>query len=387
MQSLMADPRRIIVVTTSYPDSEDGSEAAGSFVADTCAALATHRPVTVLAPGLGNRSAEMPTPDLERYRVPRLPLSLLRAGHPGDWPAIITSLRSGYAALERLVRQGNIDHILCLWALPSGYWGAAMQRRYGIPYSVWALGSDIWQLGRLPVIGRVVAHVLRDAHHCYADGELLRQEVETLSGRACTFLPSTRRLDAGQPTPPRTAAPWRMAYLGRWHPNKGTDLLLDALALLPQTAWDRIERIRIAGGGPLDELVRAGVSRLQTAGRPVDLEGYKDTGQAIELLGWSDYVLIPSRIESIPVIFSDAMRCGRPVITTPVGDLPALVERLLNGVCASGVDAGAYAEALRHALTNGPVQWLDGVKRAAREFDLAAVAQRLSAELASADGS
>lgn len=381
----MTAQRRLIVVTTSYPNSGDGSEAAGSFVADTCIALNDYQPVTVLAPGLVSRSAEASGPDIERYRVSRLPLSLLRAGHPQDWPAIITSLRSGHVALDRLARQGDIAHILCLWTLPSGYWGAAMQRRYGIPYSVWALGSDIWELGRMPVISRVVAHVLKNAHHCYADGELLRKEVETLSDRTCTFLPSMRRLEVGQPTYPKATAPWRMAYLGRWHPNKGTDLLLDALARLPPAAWDRIERIRIAGGGPLDERVRTGVSRLQAAGRPVDLEGYKNAAQAIELLEWSDFVLIPSRIESIPVIFSDAMRCGRPIITTPVGDLTALVERLQNGICASTVDAAAYAEALQKALASGPMRWLNGVKLAAREFDLTAVAQRLSEELVSAD--
>lgn len=381
----MTGSRRIIVVTTSYPARGDGSEAAGSFVADTCAALTVHRPVTVLAPGLISRCEETSGLDIERYLVPRLPLSLLRAGHPQDWPAIIASLRSGHAALDQLLRQGDVAHILCLWTLPSGYWGAAMQRRYGIPYSVWALGSDIWQLGRMPVIRRVVAHVLKGAHRCYADGELLRQEVETLSGRTCTFLPSTRRLEVGQSSSPRTTAPWRMAYLGRWHPNKGTDLLLDALMQLPQAAWNRIERIRIAGGGPLDEIVRTGVSRLQAAGRPIDLEGYKNTAQAAEMLEWADYVLIPSRIESIPVIFSDAMHCGRPIITTPVGDLPVLIERLQNGICADSVDARAYAKALQHALAIGPTRWLDGVKIAASEFDLTAVAQRLSAELAPAD--
>ncbi len=45
-------------------------------------------------------------------------------------------------------------------------------------------------------------------------------------------------------------APYRLAFLGRWHPNKGTDLLLDALHQLRDEDWHRIEAVRIAGGAP-----------------------------------------------------------------------------------------------------------------------------------------
>ena len=46
------------------------------------------------------------------------------------------------------------------------------------------------------------------------------------------------------------------------------------------------------------------------------------------------YLLIPSRVESIPLVFSDALQMGTPVISTPVGDLTHLIEKYQCGIVA-----------------------------------------------------
>jgi glycosyltransferase involved in cell wall biosynthesis len=66
------------------------------------------------------------------------------------------------------------------------------------------------------------------------------------------------------------------------------------------------------------------VEELRALGHPVNVGGYLDTAEATELIAWSDYLMLPSRVESIPVIFSDAAQLGRPLVATPVGDLPRL---------------------------------------------------------------
>ncbi|MPT43185.1 MAG: glycosyltransferase [Klebsiella sp.] len=58
----------------------------------------------------------------------------------------------------------------------------------------------------------------------------------------------------------------------------------------------------------------------------------------------ADCLLIPSRIESIPVVFSDAMKLGRPVVSMPVGDLPQLVGSGV-GILARQVSSQAFASA------------------------------------------
>jgi len=360
--------KRVLLLSTSYPTGLPGAEAAGGFVADFATALARQVEVVVMAPATRPLSSVQGGVRLEAFGVPRAPLSLLRPGNPRDWPAILSTLRAGSETVSRLAAEGRFDHVLALWALPSGYWARAMAARHGIPYSTWALGSDIWTLARVPGVRHVLKRVLAGAALRFADGYGLCREVQALCGRDCTFLSSARRLTPPPAEPPRPHPPFRFAFLGRWHPNKGIDLLLDALGLLPEAAWQRIEQIRIHGGGPLDEMVRNRVKGLVAQGRPLDLGGYLDKAEAVRLLQWADYVLIPSRIESIPVIFSDAMQVGRPVISTPAGDLPEIVRRFRCGEMADRCDAPAFSLALENILSRSPEAFSEGVRAAAEAF-------------------
>ena len=63
-------------------------------------------------------------------------------------------------------------------------------------------------------------------------------------------------------------------------------------------------------------------------------------------LRWCDYLLIPSRIESIPVILSDAIQLGTPVIATEVGDMPAVFEEMAIGDTVPPLDPAAFADML-----------------------------------------
>ena len=370
--------RHLVLMTSSYPDGSPGSEAAGSFVADFARALAGHLRVTVLAAGSRESWEVDGNLAVHRFVVPRLPLSLLRASRPGDWPAIWRSLRSGARALEEQVARDRPDHVLALWALPGGYWANRASKRHGLPYSVWALGSDIWTLGRIPVVRGMLRHVLRRASHCYADGLMLASDVERLSGRACEFLPSTRRLPPAEGKTIANAAPYKLAFLGRWHENKGVDLLLDALLSLSPADWHRIREIRIFGGGPLESVVREGVRTLRNAQRPVTLGGYLDKQGAADLIGWADYLLLPSRIESIPVVLSDAIQLETPVVATPVGDLPRLFREFRIGPLASAAAAAAFADGLRAALAQDASAFLPGLQSARECFDLDESARRLA---------
>ncbi len=369
--------KRVALATTSYPDRivESGQEAAGAFVADFAEALAQHCEVHVVAAADEDHVDAAGRLTTHRFQVPQRPLSLLRAASPSDWPKIWASLRAGQRALDRVVDEVDFDHIFALWALPSGYWARRAGRRRGVPYSTWALGSDIWSLGKLPVVSSILRGVLRGAARRYADGLVLADDVAALSGMSCDFLPSSRRLETA-PGALRGEPPYRLAFLGRWHPNKGADLLLDALAELDDVAWAKIEEVRYCGGGPLEEQVRAGVAELSAAGRPIALRGYLDRAQAVALYQWADYLIIPSRIESIPVIFSDAMQCGVPLVSTPVGDLPRLIESYAVGVLAEQATAAALADALRRALHSSPSAVASGLDRARNDFDVTAAAAR-----------
>jgi glycosyltransferase involved in cell wall biosynthesis len=372
----------ITLITTSYPTTHDGSEAAGSFVADFVEELANHVQVTVIAPSLKTETEKRHSLlTIERFKVPRLPLSLLKPYKPQDWLAIANTLNTGKKALEQVIQHDTIDHIFALWALPSGYWAKSVGNHYQIPYSTWALGSDIWSLGKIPVIKNILKNVLKFSHTNFADGYLLKQSVESLSGCSCHFLPSTRSLTISQQKQLSTQPPYRLAFLGRWHPNKGTDLLVESLKRLTEKDWQRIEEIRICGGGPLEDTIKSAIAYLKNQNRPVVLQGYLNKNEAIELFLWADYVLIPSRIESIPVVFSDAMKCHCPIVSMPVGDLPRLVTDYQVGVLAKEVSAPAFAHAINQILQQSPQKFATGLKQVAKDFSLEHIVETLLIQL------
>lgn len=367
--------RAIVLVTTSFPNACDGSEAAGSFVSDFAEALAKNVPVRVVAPGSGDViESWAPGVQVFRYAAPARPLSTLRPWRPKDMLAIARVLRTGQRATERAVAAGAASHVLALWALPSGEWARRVARRCGIGYSVWMLGSDVWSLGRVPMLRNLLARVIRGADCAWADGYQLAEDARRIAGVSVEFLPSTRRIDLREQQPPRTRPPYRLLFLGRWHPNKGIDLLLDALGRLSDADWERIDVVEIQGGGPLSALVKKRVAALIATGRPLVLGGFLAKKEAEAAIARADWLLIPSRIESIPVVFSDAMKLGRPVIAMPVGDLPLLLQETRCGKLASGVDAGALSHALQDALARSPADFASGVAAQAEKFDLEQVA-------------
>lgn len=368
----------VALVTTSFPGNEPGSEAAGSFVADFADELSRHCRVTVVAPGLkGIPEERRGNLVIRRFVVPSLPLSLLTPVNPVHWPRIISTMKSGQEALTVLCNEEPVDHIFSLWVFPPGWWAFQMNRTLGVPYSVWALGSDIWVLSKIPGMKRILRNIIRGSFMSFADGYGLKNDVERISGRPCNFLASTRNFPVLSGKQLKSAPPYRLAYLGRWHPNKGVDLLLASLGRLNSGDWACIEEVRIFGGGSMEGSVSSACEALKRKGCPVTIGGYLDKDGAAELLAWTDYLLLPSRIESIPVIYSDAMKSHCPVISTPVGDLPRLTAQLKSGLLSEEVNEHSFAKAIRVGLHDrSPSFYADDLDKASVEFDLGVIVRK-----------
>lgn len=368
--------KHIVLVSTSYPLSGDGTEAAGTFVADFASQLSKYMKVTVIAPALQHFHIKINDNfDVKYFAVPKLPLSLLSVVKPQCWLPIFKTLYSGKKALKKMVNDHTVDYIFALWVLPSGYWARAISKENNIPYATWALGSDIWSLSRNSLIRKILKQVLINSRINFADGIQLANDVKAISGQECLFLPSTRKLPEKDEKTISTSPPYNLAFLGRWHLNKGIDILLSSLELLNEDDWQRIRQIKIAGGGPMERVVKAACQKLKSAGRPVEFLGYLDKFQATEFLTAADYLLIPSRIESIPVIFSDAIKCGAAVIAMPVGDLPLLLQNYNVGILSERVTSQDFALAIRRALSKPPEEFKNGLQECRKKFDIQSIVE------------
>ena len=131
--------------------------------------------------------------------------------------------------------------------------------------------------------------------------------------------------------------------VGRLHPQKGYDVLLDAVG-----RWagrPSAPLFAVAGDGPLhDELA----ARIAAERLPVVLLGRRS--DVADLLGAADVCVLPSRWEGSPFTAQEALRAGTPLVSTRAGGIPDLVGEGAELVPVG--DAGALAEALERVLTD-----------------------------------
>jgi glycosyltransferase involved in cell wall biosynthesis len=99
------------------------------------------------------------------------------------------------------------------------------------------------------------------------------------------------------------------------------------------------------GAGPEERNLRDFIERLDL-GDTIRLGGPIGPSELASYLRVVRALIIPSRIESIPLILSDAAQAGCPVIATRVGDVGTLLERFKVGVTVPPESPSALAEAI-----------------------------------------
>jgi len=153
------------------------------------------------------------------------------------------------------------------------------------------------------------------------------------------------------PSAPR-CEPWRpgeilrIGSLGRLHPVKGYDVLVDALGRLGHTNVPY--ELLIGGDGAQREALSA---QAQAAGiTSLRLAGYVGDPGAF-LAGLHAYVQ-PSRSEGLCVAAHEAMQAGLPVIASAVGELPHSIVDGTTGWTVPPGDARALASVLARLVGN-----------------------------------
>jgi glycosyltransferase involved in cell wall biosynthesis len=131
--------------------------------------------------------------------------------------------------------------------------------------------------------------------------------------------------------------------VGRLHPQKGYDVLLDAVGRWSGRADAPL--FAIAGDGPLQDELTA---RIAAERLPVVLLGRRS--DVADLLGGADVCVLPSRWEGSPFTAQEALRAGTPLVSTRTGGIPELVGEGADLVPVG--DAAALADALERVLTD-----------------------------------
>ena len=140
-------------------------------------------------------------------------------------------------------------------------------------------------------------------------------------------------------------------YLGRLSPEKGLDILLEALRLAGNP------RFNIVGDGPMAETLEAQASELKLT--RLSFLGRVDRQQVKSLINDAGFLVFPSVWEeNAPLAALEAMANSRALITSDRGGLPEL----------AGADRGIVFEAGQPSQLADAMRQLTGNKDTCQEL-------------------
>jgi glycosyltransferase involved in cell wall biosynthesis len=262
------------------------------------------------------------------------------------------------ACLER-IPTFDIVHIHGLWRFLStcGGWVASRSR---MPYVVSPEGSlNQWAMryrGHRKavywwVIERQTVRGARRVH--FATEDEAAQARRWLGTHPAAVVPAP--VEVFPPADPPQAAEWRTAvgvppgapllgFLGRIHPVKGLDLLVDALA--------GIDRAHLVIAGPDEDGTRSALVRRAASlgiAHRIHWPGMLDTRTRRLMLGAIDVFVLPSHTENFGLAAAEAMGAGVATVVTPGVNLAGAIVETGAG-CVVPRDAKKMADTLSALL-------------------------------------
>jgi len=247
-------------------------------------------------------------------------------------------------------------------------------RRHGLPLITSFHGMDIsvfavrpawqhrfqalWKHGaRFLVVGPAMAERLQAAG---CPGEKIEVLPLPLDLGAFTFV---------ERHPPSAGEPVRLLSVGRLVPQKGMDILLQAVATLKPS---RPFQLWIAGDGPQRPSLECLAADLNLGDR-VRFLGWLSHAEVAEHMARAHLFVLASRTdpntgdtEGSPTVLLEAQAVGLPVISTLHADIPFIVRDGETGVLVSEGNVEALASALDELLAR-PERWAE-MGRAGRAF-------------------
>jgi glycosyltransferase involved in cell wall biosynthesis len=130
----------------------------------------------------------------------------------------------------------------------------------------------------------------------------------------------------------------------------GLSQLLDALALIKQkipNIW-----LAIAGKGPQREALEIQAEQLNLADQ-VQFLGYVSDADLTVAYQAADLTIVPSQaLEGFGLIVLESLACGTPVITTPIGGMPEILQPFAPQLITTGINHEAIADRIIQLLND-----------------------------------
>ena len=191
----------------------------------------------------------------------------------------------------------------------------------------------------------VLRWMFRSADHCVVLGDVWRRWlVDTFGvrpnrvGVIYNGVPATM----SKPRAANRDGRFRLLFVGNLLERKGVKDLLRAFASSELLARDIV--LTMAGGGPVDTY-RAMAAELGIGDRVI-FTGWVGQDDARALMLNSDALILPAYDEGLPLVILEALASRTPVICTPVGSIPEVLEDGRTALFVSPGDERGIASAI-----------------------------------------
>lgn len=263
--------------------------------------------------------------------------------------------RAVYPVANAMREEFPFDLISAEFFYPSGPAAVALGRRFGVPVSIAARGSDIHFWGKAPGVRKQIVAAGKAAAGMVSVSEALRDDMIALGMPGERIVANATGVDLERFAPcDRVAAKAAMGIsgplvvsLGALIPLKGHDILIDAVARLPGV------HLRIAGQGPEQARLAAQIERAGLSDR-VKLLGGVPHDEIGPLVAAADVMALASEREGLANAWIEALASGTPVVIPDVGG----ARQVLRGGAAAGRlaerSAQGFAEAIAATLADPP---------------------------------
>lgn len=324
--------RKILIVSHNYPQGPKDRENAGIFVHDLARELVRQKAsVHVVCPGPKSYLKKFDEVNVHYFKWNKnKKLGKLELWNPLSYLQALSFFNNGLKTANMVAQKESPDICLAMWALPSGVFTYFLRLKLGIPYAVWALGSDIYIYAKIPVIGFFIKQTLKSAKYLFADGIDLSRKVQQISTKRCLFLPSASsfvsKKNIGKKNNSRKVV---LTFIGRMEPVKGPDIFMAALDMVK--GEDRNLLVHYIGDGSLSGRLKQ-IARRSDMSPKIIFHGNVLDKQKAKILKKTNWVIIPSRSDSIPLVFSEAMKFNIPVVVSDLPDLEYLIKKYRVGL-------------------------------------------------------
>jgi len=264
----------------------------------------------------------------------------------------ITLFLSVLPVVKKIQQHFDFDLIDAHYVYPDGFAAILLGQYFKKPVVISARGSDVNLFSQFPLIRRLLRYSLRRADQVIAVSQALQEKIEDLGipSQKISVIPNGVDLEKFYPCDREQAQKLLgltqervILSVGHLKANKGFELLLNAFRILLDRFRETNVGLVIVGDGPFRTRLEELISLLQLETR-VRLVGNVQHNKLYLWYNAADLFCLASEREGWPNVLLETLACGTPVVATPVGGIPEIIQ---------SEDIGILVHRTEHEIARG----------------------------------